>query len=851
MTKKTALASFLLLLMLTGSAQTPSSKTDSLLRIVDGAGKKAEARIFNEIAESYLPGDPAKCINYAEKALDRAQKQQDKDQTGIAHKNMGAGFATLYQYDNALLNYSQALDIFNHTINRLQIASVLGNMGLVYRERNEYAEAMDKFSRALEIYRSLKDASGEAKVRYMLGSLALRRGNYSVALDNYKEALKIRQKINNTDDIAVAYSYIALVYKEQSKYDSAIAYYQKALDIRSAGTNRSLYANTLNEMGGVYWSQRNYEKALEYYFRSIKIRYETADKKEIANSYQNIGNLFSNLGNTDKAREYYQQALKINMESDDKRKIASTVTVLGNLEFKVQNFQEALNYFTIALNYRKTIGEKKEISISLNSLGNVYSELNNEQKAIQYFSDALKMRRDIRDSNGEIITLNGLGNLYQKAKKTNQALSYFEAGYKIANETANTLYIGICARKIAEELLFQNHPEKVESLLNISLASGKKLDNPELNKLAYYGLYQYFKKRGNFEKALLQYELFATVKDSMQYAQNSLQMLSIQQNLELEKKNNEIKIIEGQVDKLREEKDKQTSRLEKERIVLIFLLLFICFIFVVAILLYNRYQIRKKNTLRLQQQNEQLEEANSRLEKSEADLNRLNATKDKYFGIIAHDLKNPLSALLNFSHIIIERYDSLKDSDIKDFNRHIHESASNINNLLENLLNWAKANTNKLTYTPVRVKLLPVIKSMWSLHELAAKQKNLRIQIEVSEEIQVFADIQMLSLILRNLISNAVKFTTAGGQITIKAIETIRRVEVSITDNGVGIDAQNVDKLFRIDAGVTTAGTNNEHGSGLGLLLVKEFVEKNKGQVYVVSLPGKGSTFTFSLPNYV
>lgn len=853
MNNKSVLVSFLLIMTLTlaGFTQSSSPKTDSLLILVGKAAKKDQARLLNELSESYLPASPDKCITYANKALDIAEKQKDQTQTGISYKNSGAGYATLYQYDKALENYTLSIQCFIKTGNQSQVAAVLINKGLVFREKNNYEGAMDHFTRAMTIYRSVNDLSGEAKVRTMLGSLALKKSNFQVALQNYKEGLVIRQKLKVPEDIAVSLSYVAQVYKEINQFDTSVLYYQKVLDIRLKSKNKGLLANTLNDIGGVYWSKHDYEKAFEFYFRSIKIRYEAGDKTEIANSYQNIGTLFSNLGNSNKAREYYQQALAIYIESDDKRKIASTVTLLGNIEYKMHNFQEALNYFNLALNYRKSIGEKKEISISLNSLGNVYSELNNEANAVKYFTDALTMRREIKDYNGEIITLIGLGNLYQKSGVTLKALSYFESANKRSNETGNTLYIGLSARKMAEELLVQNHTENVEALLNISLEAGRKTNNPELHKLAHYTLYLLYKKKGYFEKAMNEYVTYSKVKDSLQIAQNSLQMMSVQQNLELEKKNNEIKVIEGQIDILKEKTEKQATRLIKEKIILIFLILFICFLFIIAGLIYNRYKIRRKNNQLLQEQFAQLEIANVQLKQNEGDLNKLNATKDKYFAIIAHDIKNPLSALLNFSHIIVEKYDSLKDSEIKDFNRHINESAYNINILLENLLSWARANTNRIKLQPVQIKLLPVVKSMCLLHDLRAHQKKISIKIEVSPEIQVFADMQMISLILRNLISNAVKFTPNGGSVCIKAIETIRRVEISIIDSGVGIKPSDLEKLFRIDSGFTTLGTNDERGSGLGLLLVKEFVEKNNGQVYVSSIPGKGSTFTFSLPNYV
>ena len=651
----------------------------------------------------------------------------------------------MYQYDEALKADMDALGIFQHLGNQAQVASVHVNIGLVMRERNYYDQAMDHFEQAMNIYKQIQDHSGEARTIQMLGSLSLRRANFKLAIQQYREAYQIRLSLNNPDDISNSLNYLALTYKEQNQFDSAIFYYNKVLELRSKSKNKGLYANTLNETGDLYWNRHDYEKALGYYFRSVKLRYEMGDKAEIANSYQNIGNLYSALGNIEKAREYYQQALKLNMEIDDKRKIASTLTVLGNLEDQTRNFQDALNYYTKALEYRKSIGEKKEISISLNNLGNTYSELNNQPMALSFYNEALDMRKQIHDKNGEIITYNSLGNLCQKANSYVLALSYFESVLKLSEETGNTLYIGISCRKIAETLMAQNHLDRVESLLKRSMDAGITLHNAELIKLGHFGLFQYFKIKGDFEKALDHYQDYTQIKDSVQEAQHGLQMISIQQNLELERKNNEIKVIEGEVSKLEQEKEKQADKLLHERILIIFLIFFFCFSTAILGLLYNRYKIRKKSNHQLQAQYDKLEDANNRLKRSEADLNKLIATKDKFFAIIAHDLKNPLNSLLNFSQLISERYDSLKDEEIKEFNSYIHKSAANINDLLENLLNWAGANTNRLDYKPEQADLLPITKSICSLHELTAHQKNIKIQVDIDPSIQVYADIHMLS----------------------------------------------------------------------------------------------------------
>ena len=314
------------------------------------------------------------------------------------------------------------------------------------------------------------------------------------------------------------------------------------------------------------------------------------------------------------------------------------------------------------------------------------------------------------------------------------------------------------------------------------------------------------------------------------------------------KRNNEIRNIENEVKLLRQSNDIQELKLTKQKYFSVSLLIVVFFALISGALFYSRYKIKKKHNKLLEQQYAAIEEANERLKISEANLVKLNATKDRYFMVIAHDIKNPLSSLLNLSQIIIEKFENLKGEQVQEFNKMIYESATNLYNLLENLLSWARSNTNRIRFNPLPMKLSPVVNNIILLNKLSASNKNITFTGDIPEDIEVYADLQMLTSILRNLVSNALKFTPEGGSVTIKARDRYSLIEISVTDTGMGISTNDAEKLFRIDTHFTTQGTGNESGTGLGLLLVKEFVEKNKGKITFSSEPGKGSTFTFTIP---
>jgi len=240
--------------------------------------------------------------------------------------------------------------------------------------------------------------------------------------------------------------------------------------------------------------------------------------------------------------------------------------------------------------------------------------------------------------------------------------------------------------------------------------------------------------------------------------------------------------------------------------------------------------------------------AEQALIKSEAELKELNVTKDKLFSIIAHDLRSPFNSILGFSELLIENLQVFETEESEEYLGIINSSAKNTLVLLDNLLNWAKAQTGQINFSPEKAVLASVIQEIFELSNLSAKNKNIVLNHIPSEEIEVLADLNMLKTVLRNLISNAIKFTNSNGKIDVYALQNDNFIEIAVSDNGVGMNEETRNKLFSIETNETTLGTANEQGSGLGLLLCKEFVEKHGGKIWVESELGKGSVFKFTLP---
>jgi PAS domain S-box-containing protein len=230
------------------------------------------------------------------------------------------------------------------------------------------------------------------------------------------------------------------------------------------------------------------------------------------------------------------------------------------------------------------------------------------------------------------------------------------------------------------------------------------------------------------------------------------------------------------------------------------------------------------------------------------ELLRLNASKDKFFSIIAHDLKNPFSAIIGSSDLLVSRSDKNDTEEIDRYAKIINQSSKKALDILLNLMDWSQIQTGSTKYVPESLDVHGLVEEAIQLLGCNAEEKSISIQNQIPQETRIFADKLMMSIVLRNLISNAIKYTHLEGIVSISSIQEENKIVVYVKDNGIGIAEDKIQKLFKIDGIYSTPGTKKEKGTGLGLILCKEFLEKNKGSIWIESAVGKGSTFYFSLP---
>ncbi len=249
---------------------------------------------------------------------------------------------------------------------------------------------------------------------------------------------------------------------------------------------------------------------------------------------------------------------------------------------------------------------------------------------------------------------------------------------------------------------------------------------------------------------------------------------------------------------------------------------------------------RVKNQLELKKAHDIILEQNEKLAE-------LNATKDKFFSIIAHDLKNPFGDLIGFSELLIQSVKKDNKQRIDQYSKIIYETSERGHRLLENLLQWSRSQRDTIKWNPQKTNLKDMFLREIELLKSRMEKKNIQLNTELPDAL-VTVDINMISTVIRNLLTNAVKFTPEQGTITIRERIENDKVTIAIKDTGIGIPKENLPKLFRIDEHHTTPGTNNEEGTGLGLIICKEFIEKHNGKIQITSELGKGTEVSFLLP---
>ncbi|MBL7102995.1 MAG: tetratricopeptide repeat-containing sensor histidine kinase [Bacteroidales bacterium] len=612
------------------------------------------------------------------------------------------------------------------------------------------------------------------------------------SLNSLLETSTDLEKIEILNELSKAYDTIS--------YDKSLGYAKQALELTKKYKGKEDIAASFDRVARIYYFLSNYDESINYFIESLKKREKIGDKKAIAQSYNNLGVVYLNLNSDNKALEYLQKAWDLSEEIGDDELMKKTAINLGIVYAQLSNYYKSLEYYERALTLIDET-ELKQLSVCLNNIGLVYWYLEDYDKALECYLDALKINEQER--------------------------------YKWS--------ISNCSRNVGMVYIELNDFNKASLYLTKALKIAKEIDSKHLIKDCYITFSDLYFAKGNYKNAYEYHEMYSDVKDSIFTEELGKNIAELEVKFETVKKEKEIEILknEKEIDVLKSKKNKNQK---------IFLIIFLLLVLFLIIILYSRFLLKQKTNKILEDANQQLNIAINKISKSEEDLKELNATKDKFFSIIAHDLKAPFNSLLGFSEILVKKSEQYDKEKIKQYSIIINTSAHDLFNLSENLLHWARCQSDNIKYNPKKVDLNKLVINIIYILEISAKKKNITVYPEIPKNTYVYADANIISTVIRNLLSNALKFTEKGGEVTITSVEKDNFVEVSVIDTGIGISEENIKKLFILENQYTTKGTSDEKGTGLGLIICKEFIEKSGGEIWVESESGKGSIFKFTLP---
>lgn len=611
-------------------------------------------------------------------------------------------------------------------------------------------------------------------------------GDYDKAIETFRKLLTLSKKLNKSDYIAHALHDIGIIYDTKGEYKEALANYNQALELYKKNKNIRGEIESKISIGGVLRILSKFDSSYKTIQSSIKLADLYKEKDLLAKGYTQLGVFFYKFEENEKSIEAFLNSLKLCKEIKDIREESIVLGYLGIIYYKKNDLYKSLEYQQRSLIISQQIKDVAGIASSYNNIGDIFLARKEYDKAGLNYLNSLKIRLKINGKYGIAQTRNDLGELQLQLKNYNAAISYF---------TESNAYA------IKESLL-------------------------EMQKSNYLGLYTANENIGNYNEALKFLTLYTKLRDTILIEENNKKYSFLESKLEFDQKEKEFKNL-------------QIAKAQKEFQNTILIISILLFLFIASAFIL-RYKTSKKNK-------ELLEEKNEKIVEQKAILEQLNKTKDVFFSIIGHDLKNPFNALIGFSEILYNDFHNFSDEQKILFLNEIKKSAASSLLLLENLLNWSQTQKGTLRIDIRPTNLKNIIKSALENVSTNAKSKNIEIFCEHSGSTDLVTDENVVQTVIRNLVSNAVKFTPKDGTILISTKEVNGNINISVQDSGIGIDQDDINNIFSLGKNISSRGTENEQGTGLGLILCKEFLNKLDSTLEVESTRNVGTTFSFSL----
>ena len=765
------------------------SKIDSLKNVLsDSKNDTNRAIILDKLAVEYYNINLDTFQLYTEEALEQATELSFEKIISTSYNKLGIAYYHRHKYRLSSKYYKKQFYFSKKNNNKGDMAKYYRNVGLNYRELSILDTAIIYLKKSIKIRKEINDSIGIASCYNDIGRIYRSLGSFNSAIDFFEKSLKIAEELNNEKQICYAYSNIGNVYEDKGEYEKSIEYHNKSINIKKKiGDKNGVFKDYIS-IGIVYKNQGLYDKALENYFKSLKFVEEINNRKGMAICYLNIGAVFKAQGEYNKSIEYYFKSLEIAKEIKSDVGLSKCYNNIGVAYKEQKYYDKALKYFIKSLEFSEKIGDKVEISNANINIGSIYLEKGFYKKANLYYIDALRIKEDIGEKAGISVALNALTSLNIKLAETEgisktQKTDYLNASVKYGNK----------AIIIAKEMGAMPNENKAAEMLMIA-----------------------YNRLENYKKAMEFAEIYILTNDSLFNKSKAKAIQEIETKYETEKKN--VKIKELQIKDIKNQNTKKTFI-----IIIIFLLL-------ISILLIIFFRQKQKT--------------NKLLNKKNYQLKKLNETQSRLMSIISHDLKAPLSAFFSITSSLKSKIDILDSTTIDNYFNRMLNSALAVKLQLENLLVWSINQSTDINVNNSNYNLLILTQKVIIILEEFAKEKSISLINNINEEIDISTDGRLLSIVLNNIITNAIKFSSNNSEVKLSALNNNNKIIISIKDTGIGISKSNLKTLF---SGKENNSDNENKGTGLGLIVSKDIIKKLGGKIWAESELNVGTTFFIEL----
>lgn len=631
------------------------------------------------------------------------------------------------------------------------------------------------------------------------GLILIRKGENDSAISKYRKAITLAEKYKDTLNLILSMTNLGTIMLEQSNSDEGLNYLKAAYKICNEDKYLQNKADLSNNLGVVYERRANYSTALDYYSKSISLNEKIGSQQNFLNPINNMANIYLELGNDSLALINYEKVREISHEIKDYQLEATALINIGNLYYTKHDLTKAYQYSNDALQILKSFPESYLHSILYLNQGSIEKYNGNLSQATYHLNKSLEISNRLHYINAINEGKLYLAEVYLEQRK-------YEESKKLALE----------AYYSAQE----NHNLDFSYKTALILGKAYKGMNETKNALKFYDLYE--KHYSQFSDTL-----------------NSKQNKTFAYRYELQKNNAKNKQL------LLQQKIQEQEILTKEQQIyqqkILILLGFVIGISLSIItgLYFFKTRSKQKTNIILESKNKEIQEKNMHL------LNE-NKFKNKLFSIVSHDIKSPLISLHNFLTLL--EMNELDEHEKEELRTETMAKTEITLNMVEDLLLWTKQQMNDNPVQYSQINFCELLDEVLGLFSSIAKEKNLEIVTDCKGDIWISSDPNILKMLIRNLISNSLKFTPSGGKIVIDLKKSKENFTISVEDSGKGIPLELQSKIFDEEDIYSSSGEQIEPGNGIGLKLCKYFVEKNKGKMWFDSVPDKGTTFFVSFP---